>query len=258
MRSVSDAKRIRLASLRRKRSRQPRARVRRMGKAVWAVIAAVLVTAVTDSLTGVVTAGIRSGWEHVTSGEPLEVHSRIAPPQCGDPWVVPDGKRGSQHFPSQLFEDDDRTVDWLRARHAIERDHTTVELTIRGRSGTAVVLTAMRVRIVRRNAPLQGTEFSFPCGGTVPVRVYQANLDENAPVARAANGSTKAKPFPYQVTQSDPEVFRVTAVTAKCDCQWRLELAYVDGEKAHVKVVDDHGQPFRTTADPNPRPPVGG
>ncbi|MFI0366665.1 hypothetical protein ACH35V_02230 [Actinomadura sp. 1N219] len=141
---------------------------------------------------------------------------------------------------------------WLRRNKAVDAGDTTVELTLRGRSGTALVLKEIRVRIVQRQAPVPAMAISNRCGGDpLPPRLYKVDLDAVRPVARPVRDAGElqgapAVPFPYKVTNADPEVIRVLAVTDAYDCRWTLELVYVDGDKELVKVIDDHGKPFRT------------
>jgi len=57
--------------------------------------------------------------------------------------------------------------------------------------------------------------------------------------------------FPYKVSESDPEVFYVIAFTEQCDCMWRIKLSWVAGGESGERVIDNKGQPFRTTSIAN-------
>jgi hypothetical protein len=54
--------------------------------------------------------------------------------------------------------------------------------------------------------------------------------------------------FPYKVSESDPEVFFVTAHTSGHDVRWYLELDWSSGSRSGTVRIDDHGKPFRTSA----------
>lgn len=219
---------------------------KRLRKAAWAGAAAVLVAVITNSLTGVISTGIRAVTERVTDGEPLIVHPELVSSTCGG-WVVP-GRKPTPH-PSRLpadIQSDESLRAWLRSTNAVDLGVTTVELTIRGRSGTAVVLQGIRVKVVGpRRKPIVGAEVTNGCGSALPLRLYQADLDAAQPVAKPVDNHVV--PFPYRVTHGDPEVILVSAETRACDCSWVLELVYVDGDQEKVKVIDNHGKPFRTT-----------
>jgi hypothetical protein len=54
--------------------------------------------------------------------------------------------------------------------------------------------------------------------------------------------------FPYRVSNSDPEVFQITADTSNCDCRWRLYLDWTSEGKSGSLTIDTDGQRFRTAA----------
>ena len=47
------------------------------------------------------------------------------------------------------------------------------------------------------------------------------------------------------------EVFDVTAGTVECDCRWHLEIDVIRAGETETVVVDDGGQPFRTSSSTN-------
>jgi hypothetical protein len=53
---------------------------------------------------------------------------------------------------------------------------------------------------------------------------------------------------PYRVSARDPEELLVKATTDGCDCRWYLELDWSSEGRTGTVRIDDHGQPFRTTA----------
>jgi hypothetical protein len=130
---------------------------------------------------------------------------------------------------------------------------TNVEISVQGRSSTAVVLTALRVRVVGRTDPAPGNAYAMDqgCGGSISPRYFAVDLDKDRPVARSVPGNDTGTPIPavrmpYRVSAEDPEVLLVTARTETCDCSWYLELDWSSQGRTGTVRIDDHGRPFRT------------
>ncbi|QHV85813.1 helix-turn-helix transcriptional regulator [Streptomyces sp. 604F] len=136
---------------------------------------------------------------------------------------------------------------WVSAMGAVPADEQVVEVTLQGKGSETVVLQALRVRVVRTGEPLAWTDYGtgVGCGGGVALRAFDVDLDQGSPAARAADGQ---RPFPYKISESDPEMFRVTAHTGGRDVSWYLEVEWSSGERQGVFRVDDRGRPFRTSA----------
>ncbi|MGY1496501.1 helix-turn-helix domain-containing protein [Streptomyces sp. QTS52] len=143
---------------------------------------------------------------------------------------------------------------WAASQHAVHGGDTNVEISVQGRTSTAVVLEALRVRVVGRSAPAEGTVYSMDqgCGGSITPRYFSVDLDKDRPVARSTPGNDEGTPipavrFPYRVSAQDPEVLLVTARTVTCDCRWYLELDWSSRGRTGTVRVDDAGRPFRTS-----------
>ncbi|OSP42012.1 transcriptional regulator, partial [Streptomyces sp. 13-12-16] len=143
---------------------------------------------------------------------------------------------------------------WAATQSAVHGGETLVELSVQGTSDTAVVLTALRVRVAGRSDPAPGNAYAMDqgCGGALTPRSFDVDLDKDRPVARAVAGNDAGTPIPavrmpYRVSATDPEVLRVTARTADCDCRWYLELDWSSQGRTGTVRVDDHGRPFRTS-----------
>ncbi|MEU3948728.1 transcriptional regulator, partial [Streptomyces sp. NPDC029526] len=143
---------------------------------------------------------------------------------------------------------------WARAQRAVHGGETIVELSVQGTSDTAVVLTALRVRVVGRGAPARGNAYAVDegCGGALTPRYFAVDLDKDRPLARPVAGNDAGTPIPavrlpYRVSATDPEVLRVTARTGGCDCRWYLELDWSSQGRSGTVRVDDRGRPFRTS-----------
>ncbi|MFG2372527.1 helix-turn-helix domain-containing protein [Streptomyces sp. NPDC048504] len=143
---------------------------------------------------------------------------------------------------------------WAAQQHAVHGRETNVEISVQGRTSTAVVLEALRVRVVGRASPAHGTAYAMDqgCGGEVSPRYFGVDLDARRPLARPFAGSTLGTPapavhLPYRVSAQDPEVLLVKAQTQTCDCRWYLELDWSSQGRTGTLRVDDHGRPFRTS-----------
>ncbi|WP_323371416.1 helix-turn-helix transcriptional regulator [Streptomyces katsurahamanus] len=143
---------------------------------------------------------------------------------------------------------------WAGALRAVHGGDTVVGLTVQGRDERAVVLQALRVRVVAKRAPLQRNAYrmSLGCGGAITPRVFDADLDRPRPTVRSVAGSDAgvelpAVALPYRVSVRDPEVLLVTGRTTECDCDWYLELDWSSGDRSGTVRIDDGGRPFRTS-----------
>ncbi|MFG3288899.1 helix-turn-helix domain-containing protein [Streptomyces sp. NPDC048179] len=145
---------------------------------------------------------------------------------------------------------------WAATQGAVHGGNTIVEVSVQGRSSTAVVLEALRVRVVGRAAPAPGIAYSMAdgCGGGLTPRYFDVNLDKDRPIARPVAGAgpdgqtVSTMHLPYRVSATDPEVLRVEASTVGCDCRWYLELDWSSQGHSGTVRIDDHGRPFRTSS----------
>ncbi|WP_055701571.1 helix-turn-helix domain-containing protein [Streptomyces silaceus] len=186
------------------------------------------------------------------AGLPLtwSVNSQAWKLGCGHDYVI--AKPPGQVPPPPAPQD---AALWASTQRAVHGGETLVQLSVQGRSDTAVVLEALRVRVVGRTAPAEGNAYAMDlgCGGAVTPRYFAVDLDKDRPIARAVPGNDSGTPIPavrmpYRVSAKDPEVLLITAGTSSCDCRWYLELDWSSqGRKGTVR-IDDDGRPFRTSA----------
>ncbi|MHA4996869.1 helix-turn-helix domain-containing protein [Streptomyces sp. SD18] len=169
---------------------------------------------------------------------------------CGHDYVI---RKDPQQVPPPPAAQDAGT--WAATQGAVHGRETNVEITVQGRTSTAVVLTDLRVRVVGRTAPDPGTVYAMDqgCGGSITPRSFAVDLDKDRPIARAVPGNDTGTPIPavrmpYRVSASDPEVLLVTALTETCGCSWYLELDWSSEGRTGTARIDDHGRPFRTSA----------
>lgn len=146
---------------------------------------------------------------------------------------------------------------WAADLGGVDGGNTLVEFVVTGKSGRAVILQDLKVEVVSRNTPLQGTEVHAVCGDALQARYITVNLDKKPPEVEGSadyrflsDPTIPEKPisFPYKISESDPEVFYVIALTDQCDCTWRIKLLWVAGGESGEIVIDNNGQPFRTTS----------
>ncbi|MFC8343872.1 helix-turn-helix domain-containing protein [Streptomyces sp. NPDC057280] len=179
------------------------------------------------------------------------VNSHVWNAGCGHQYVI--DKPSTQVPPPPVAQD---AAVWAAAQGALHGGETMVQISVQGRSSTAVVLEALRVRVVGRSAPAGGNSYAMDngCGGALTPRMFSVDLDADRPIARSEAGNDgeneiPAIRMPYRVSAEDPEILLVTARTVGCDCSWYLELDWSSQGRTGTARIDDHGTPFRTTGD---------
>jgi len=149
---------------------------------------------------------------------------------------------------------------WAAANGAVSSGEQRVALTVQGTGKDTVVLEALHIRVVEKGAPLAWNDYSMGvgCGGGVGTKSFDADLDNGSPTVTVKNGQ---RDFPYKVSESDPEVFYLTAHTKAHDVRWDLALTWSSGDRRGTVHIDNNGTPFRTSANAG-RPgydyPLGG
>ncbi|MDQ0762442.1 helix-turn-helix domain-containing protein [Streptomyces canus] len=161
----------------------------------------------------------------------------------------------SQHF---LVDSDSEQVGppaseqdaprWSAAYGAVSSGEQRVALTVQGTGEGTVVLNSLHVRVLTKGAPLAWNDYSMGvgCGGGVGTKSFDVDLDDGSPTVTVKNGQ---RDFPYKVSESDPEVFYVTAHTTAHDVRWDLSLDWSSGDRSGTVRIDNAGRPFRTSAD---------
>jgi hypothetical protein len=170
--------------------------------------------------------------------------------QIGRP---PDASDIDPQFPEQLaMRAAPLRYAWAHHQGGVDATETLLRISISGSSGAATDLQQLRVRLVRCQPPLKGQLVSYlGLGSGIGARYFSIDLDSNAPVAEYVDAKGRAKkeqPFPLRVTDSDQEVFDVSAGITRHDCEWTLLLDWTAGARHGTTVIDDHGKPFRTTS----------
>ncbi|WP_407705557.1 helix-turn-helix domain-containing protein [Streptomyces niveiscabiei] len=197
-------------------------------------------------------AGSGAPGEQPFTGTPLtwSVDSHVWNQGCGHYYVI---DQPPAQVPPPPMSQDARA--WAAAEGGLHGKETMVRVSVQGRSDTAVVLEALRVRVVGRGTPAAGNAYAMDqgCGGSLTPREFAVDLDKDRPIAHSMPGNDAgtelpAVSFPYRVSAKDPEILLVTARTTGCDCSWYLELDWSSQGRTGTVRVDDAGRPFRTTA----------
>ncbi|MEU0057823.1 helix-turn-helix domain-containing protein [Streptomyces sp. NPDC006334] len=202
-----------------------------------------------------------SGGAPSSSGEPAgqpaaalpltwSVDSLVWDKGCDHDYVI--GKPPAQVPPPPVEQD---AGVWAATQSAVHGRQTKVQISVQGRSSAAVVLHALRVRVVSRGTPVTGNAYSMSqgCGSDITPRRFAVNLDADRPVARPEDGADRgvtvpAVRFPYRVSAEDPEVLLVDGTTQAYDARWYLELDWSSQGRTGTVRIDDHGHPFHTTS----------
>ncbi|MDX3636816.1 helix-turn-helix domain-containing protein [Streptomyces europaeiscabiei] len=177
------------------------------------------------------------------------VNSQLWASGCDHDYII---DRAPQQVPPPPAPQD--ATPWARTQGAVHGGQTLVDISVQGRTDAAVVLEALRVRVVGRATPVKGTVYftGQGCGADLDPRSFAVNLDMDQPIARTVQGGegsarTPAVRMPYRVTAKDPKVLMVDARTVDCDCLWYLELDWSSQGRTGTERIDDHGLPFRTS-----------
>ncbi|MET4647739.1 plasmid maintenance system antidote protein VapI [Streptomyces atratus] len=147
------------------------------------------------------------------------------------------------------------TRGWAKALGGVDGGDMLLELTVQGRSGQAVVLHGLHVRVLSREAPLAWPAYSMGegCGGGITPQSFDVDLDDNRPTLTPVAGEHAGTPvppkdFPFRVTSTDVEVFDLDAHVEGHDVSWYLELEWSSGGNDGTLRIDDGGKPFRTSS----------
>jgi hypothetical protein len=240
-----------------------------LGVGVTAVTAVVI-----QALTGAFTSLGSNLWAFVTGQEPIDVTVQSDPlsfardPLVGDPEYLIPRPPNQIPIPPGDAEARDR---WAAGLGGVDATWTDVQVTVTGRSSEPVILTNLRIRLLQRRPPLEGTHIIYgEIGDTVYARWVEVALDESPPAITGSVDYREGYPgqphpdlpkgqkvnrdpivFPYRVSATEPEVFYIRATAQSCDCSWVAELFWTAGGEQGSTIIDDSGKPFRTTSCAN-------
>ncbi|MFF8830785.1 helix-turn-helix domain-containing protein [Streptomyces sp. NPDC015131] len=180
----------------------------------------------------------------------VDVRPYVWSDPCSQVYVI---DRPPERVPPPPPEQDARG--WVKALGGVPGGDMLLEVAVQGTGDETVVLRALHVRVVGKDAPLPWNAYGMGvgCGGSVTPQSLDVDLDAARPRAVPVAGQQgdreiPAVDLPYTVTASDPEVLRVTAHTAGHSVRWYLELEWSSGGRSGTLRVDDRGEPFATSA----------
>ncbi|ROP40789.1 hypothetical protein [Saccharothrix texasensis] len=189
----------------------------------------------------VVVAGVAVVWR-LTREEPAPPVAPLADTDlrlkddCTSGWVVPE--RGDAPVPFTTR----RPVDAVLATGG------EVVVTVQGQTRTSVVLQSAWVEVLSRTPARPGVYLPSACQSDVVPRFFQLDLAAASPelVPRVFEGEPLT--FPFRVDEVEPEQFVITALSPDDEeVAWRLHLRWTSGATEGELVLDDRGEPFRTT-----------
>lgn len=224
-----------------------RRKIKEALKTVPGKVAAALVTASVGAVVAYFAPGII---DSVTGNDELQINLQTNAGEVdtfddlGSTVVVPFDKTAAGN-PGQGCTD---FLPWAAQVGGVRAARSDFRLVVQGGS-EEVYIGGMRARLLERLQPLKGTAFRCPSGGAAEIRSVVIDLDQRGSGASGVwvEGDTE-KAISFTVGPGETEVFDVTAHTEDCFCRWILELVTTQGGEEKIVAVDDHGQPFETTA----------
>jgi hypothetical protein len=219
-------------------------------------LGAALVASLTGILSGAFSAAASKIWSFVDPDDPVDAVTVSVDLAGNGSWTVPHPLKDLE-YPAGDHRDADTWHEWAVSNGGGEDGSTLVEVIVQGRTSKAVVLTDLRVRVVKRRPPPKGTRVLLTAGAGLPTRYFNVNLDDRPPTWQYEHGeddTVKPVKFPYRVSGAQPEVFLLGAYTRDCDCQWSAELFWVADGKPDSLVLDNNGEPFRTISSKRSEP----
>jgi hypothetical protein len=185
---------------------------------------------------------------------------------CGS-WIVPKPPQDISASPigdtwlaqNQVIDATDAHLSPSEGNVAQDVGVTDVDVTIQGPSSVQIILTGIQFVIVHRGSgKINGGIVTSPCAGPLFARYLIVDLDNSPanivtsardPYPAPSDEPWQATPvtFPYYVSDTSAEVFKIIAFTHK-DVTWYAELFWsVDGKNGQ-SIISDGGKPFETAA----------
>ncbi|MEV4724378.1 hypothetical protein [Micromonospora humida] len=196
-----------------------------------------------------------------SGADPIEVAAEVITQPCMSNWVVPVTPRqlGSVSLDVERV---DRWEEWPPGKGGVAAAPGIVDLQVRGTSSAPVTITNVEVRVEERRPPMSGTLLDVPCGDPGEFRGLEADLDVRPPRVKPYFSPEAIDPelnlpphvvqpikFPYQVSATEVENFRVVSETEECDCSWRVVVSWLsEGRSGQTSVTGPDGKLFRTTS----------
>jgi hypothetical protein len=151
---------------------------------------------------------------------------------------------------------------WEASHNGIDGNDTVVVVELQGTSDQTVVIDPPQLVVTSRGKPVPGSAalLSGGCGDTLIHRVFQADLDEQAPSVTLVTGApypptqvegnsaSQASSPSFAVSASDPEYFVIIATTKTALCKWYIDLSWQSMGQFGTLRLENNGKEFQTTA----------
>lgn len=171
----------------------------------------------------------------------------------------------SQEFASPEWLERSRAIDATSygltpsGNAAAPNGTSNIDVTVQGRTATPVILTGIQFIPVRRSSSkIHGAVITVACGGPMEAAGIEVNLDDNPikivsrfryMVPKLPAGQPQwlltALRFPYKVTDTDGEVFKIIAYSRRYTAWYAILYWSVNGRNGQ-SVIKDNGKPFQT------------
>jgi hypothetical protein len=151
---------------------------------------------------------------------------------------------------SDPLEDEPTTVQaWKYSRNEVDAMTTAVRLVFTGIRAESVIIQKLSVRVIARRVPVRGVFALDSTGGQgspMEIRYLRANLDSG--MLQWRTGEDKpTSPVALALDRGDQVIVDLIAATAKCDCDWVVDVTYTVGSESTTMTLPDKGH-FRTSA----------
>ena len=142
-------------------------------------------------------------------------------------------------------------ADWDLAHGGVAGSPQVVRLEVRGTTDEPVIITAIRVRVLRRRPPVKGWYVASPACGAAPVRIAEIDLDRaQAPVGYyEADGNAGPRTLALSVSRTNAEQIELHASTRTARVAWEAEVYYSGPAGDGSLAVTDAGKPFEVTSE---------
>ncbi|MFC5644814.1 hypothetical protein [Kitasatospora cinereorecta] len=212
---------------------------RRLLQVPWLVLATVVTTAATWGCTWLLTSA--------TEADPIAISFTSDPqqiagsPSAGRQMLIPPTQRtvGTPGAGCDGFHA------WGVANHAVDSGVTTVQIIAQGQTDSAVLIRAMKIKVLAKAVPLQGIATVCATAGGVSSRGLATNLDDIQP--EVSYSGAEGSPFGFTLAKGETESFNLTATAEAGYYRWQIVLdTVVDGKPQSLTIGPAQG--FETTS----------
>jgi hypothetical protein len=135
--------------------------------------------------------------------------------------------------------------DWLKLNKGVDAGATKLQLIVQGKVAKPILLSEMRVKVLRKLPPVVGIPVSCPPAGEASSRHIEIDLDANPPRVRYQSDQ---KTFGFTVQAGETETFNIVAKTMRGRYTWVIDLdIVVEGDQHTIEIGGPSG-PFETSA----------